>query len=229
MLRESSTILVLVVDREERILFTNFTLPRVCQIPFEEFLDRSVQEFIQFHLPGGVGRGSVAEVEEASEFRVKVATPSFPVFFRCRLFKSPVVSIICGEPEGDLNDRLVEAFADAVATIGHQLDYNHIERPLGAELDRLKKLLDVEGVLERMRELSMREREVFDLLARGLSSKSIAKELSISHRTVGNHRACILSKIKANGAADLTRMAVLGTIFCELEDGENIGSPEKDE
>lgn len=58
-------------------------------------------------------------------------------------------------------------------------------------------------VLER---LSPRETEVARRLARGLSNKEIARELSISDNTVHVHRQHIMDKTGAGSAAELARL-----------------------
>ena len=46
-------------------------------------------------------------------------------------------------------------------------------------------------------------------MAQGLSSKQIATELRISPRTVDNHRASIMDKMKAANLSVLIRMTML--------------------
>lgn len=58
--------------------------------------------------------------------------------------------------------------------------------------------------------LTVREREVLDLLVAGLSSKEIAGRLGISPRTVDVHRAHIMDKAKVHSIADLVRLACGG-------------------
>jgi DNA-binding NarL/FixJ family response regulator len=57
--------------------------------------------------------------------------------------------------------------------------------------------------------LSPREREVFMLQTRGLSSKEIARELFISDKTVQTHRARIFRKLRVHSAAELVRFAAV--------------------
>jgi DNA-binding NarL/FixJ family response regulator len=56
-------------------------------------------------------------------------------------------------------------------------------------------------------QLSLREREVFDLVVRGFSTKAVAQELCISAKTVETHRAHINEKLAAHCSADLVRYA----------------------
>jgi DNA-binding NarL/FixJ family response regulator len=56
--------------------------------------------------------------------------------------------------------------------------------------------------------LSMREQEILSLLARGLSSKHIARQLDISVRTVESHRQSIKRKLNIDGQAELIKFAV---------------------
>lgn len=63
--------------------------------------------------------------------------------------------------------------------------------------------------------LSTREREVFDLLVRGLTNEEVGQQLGISRRTVETHRSRILKKLNVHSAVELIRLAarhgLLGT------------------
>ena len=56
--------------------------------------------------------------------------------------------------------------------------------------------------------LTTREREVLKMVSEGKSNNEIAALLSISVRTVENHRANIMKKLKMKKTADLVRYAV---------------------
>lgn len=56
--------------------------------------------------------------------------------------------------------------------------------------------------------LTAREREVLDLLARGLSNKQIAGQLVLSHFTVNTHVQSIYDKLGVNSRSEATRFAV---------------------
>ena len=63
-------------------------------------------------------------------------------------------------------------------------------------------------VLSRLETLTPREREVFDLLVTGISSKLIARELGGSFRTIEIHRAQVMRKMSARHLTDLVRMSI---------------------
>lgn len=56
--------------------------------------------------------------------------------------------------------------------------------------------------------LTAREQEIFRLLAQGSTVAHISERLCISSKTVTNHRANILSKLRLHSTADLVRYAV---------------------
>jgi DNA-binding NarL/FixJ family response regulator len=67
--------------------------------------------------------------------------------------------------------------------------------------------------LRSFRQFTVREMEVLDLLARGLSNHAIAGRLYLSGKTVRNHVSNVLAKVGASGrhsAAGMARQAGLG-------------------
>lgn len=72
--------------------------------------------------------------------------------------------------------------------------------------DLLRRRQERDGATREL--LTHREREILKLLADGKSSKEIGDLLFISLRTVQNHRANIMRKLKAKRTADLIKYAV---------------------
>jgi DNA-binding NarL/FixJ family response regulator len=69
---------------------------------------------------------------------------------------------------------------------------------------------DVDGAADV---LSDREREVLELVAAGHTSKGIARQLQLSPRTVGNHRARIMAKLRVENCVQAAAQALqLGLI-----------------
>lgn len=75
--------------------------------------------------------------------------------------------------------------------------------------DQYNKEKDDDALLEKLRDkLSKRELDIIRLIDQGLTSFEIADKLSISKRTVDNHRANILSKLGGKGTSDLIRILI---------------------
>jgi FixJ family two-component response regulator len=73
-------------------------------------------------------------------------------------------------------------------------------------------------VLERVRQLTPRETEVFALVVTGMLNKQIAGELGIAEKTVKVHRARVMEKMRAGSLAELVRLADrAGVIVPKLE------------
>ncbi len=56
--------------------------------------------------------------------------------------------------------------------------------------------------------LTVREREIIDLIAQGLTSKEIAEKLFLSKRTVDSHRARIMAKLDIHSLPEFIKLAV---------------------
>jgi DNA-binding NarL/FixJ family response regulator len=61
--------------------------------------------------------------------------------------------------------------------------------------------------------LSVREREIFDLVVAGHSNQDMARELCISIKTVDTHRARINRKLGLHSTADVIRFAALNGLI----------------
>jgi len=67
-------------------------------------------------------------------------------------------------------------------------------------------------VHERIAQLTAREREVFEHLVEGRSTKQIAAVFTLSPRTVDIHRARVLEKMGVRSVAELVKLALAGDI-----------------
>jgi len=65
-----------------------------------------------------------------------------------------------------------------------------------------------EGAPSALHSLTAREREVFQLLATGMSNKDVARELGISLGTAKKHRENLQRKLDCHSAAELARLAI---------------------
>jgi FixJ family two-component response regulator len=75
-----------------------------------------------------------------------------------------------------------------------------------AELEANQQALEERAeAVALVRNLSTREQQVLEMIAKGLTTKQIADALTLSPRTVESHRAAIAAKAGTSSAAELTR------------------------
>ena len=99
--------------------------------------------------------------------------------------------------------------------------FDFLEKPFNdqALLDKVQKALQLgvrryessiahQSSRNLLKQLSTREREVFDKLVQGKASKVLAAELNISYKTVEVHRAHIREKLGLASLADLVRLSI---------------------
>lgn len=81
-----------------------------------------------------------------------------------------------------------------------------IQKALAEDARRREEFRTQQVVLDRYDRLTDREREVFEEVIEGLSSKEIGQRLSVSFKTVEAHRAKIMKKMEADSIPQLLRM-----------------------
>lgn len=101
--------------------------------------------------------------------------------------------------------------------------FERIEEALAADAVQRSEQAYRDAIRERFAALTEREREVMCLMIAGAataSSKEIAAELGISHRTVHHHRTRIMEKTRARSVTELARLASwAGIVEPDLEAG----------
>jgi two-component system, chemotaxis family, CheB/CheR fusion protein len=96
-----------------------------------------------------------------------------------------------------------------------------IKRALDQSADK-NKLADWRKLATRhIAGLTTRQRQIMGMVLDGHPSKNIAADLSISQRTVENHRATIMKKTGAKSLPALARLALAATPHTEIAGIEN--------
>ena len=119
------------------------------------------------------------------------------------LFKAGISSyVLKKDPMSDLVSAIkaVERGGTYFTTISSEILLNYVK-----ELDNSNKNINNTNGFES---LSLREREVFQLLSEGKSIKEIAETLGISRKTVETHKYNIMEKLHAKNITELTKLAI---------------------
>jgi FixJ family two-component response regulator len=90
------------------------------------------------------------------------------------------------------------------------VDEDSLLQALGAALNRdsrrRRQAAEAGGFAERLRGLTLRERQVMELVAEGRANREIAESLGISLRTVEVHRARMIDKLGVRSVPELVRL-----------------------
>jgi Response regulator len=161
----------------------------------EQFLDQQRDDsrlgclLIDVRIPGLGGRGLQAHLHEAGS--------TLPVVF------------ISGDNDVETVVQTIKAGAEdfLIKPVTSDVLLAAIERAI-ARHDVSKKLLSELNLLRaRVARLTPRERQVFDLLARGKINKQIAFQLGSTERTIKMHRHRVMEKMDVHSLAELILMA----------------------
>jgi len=116
------------------------------------------------------------------------------------LFKAGISSyVLKKDPMSDLVSAIkaVERGGTYFTTISSEILLNYV-----------KELDEGNNKINGFESLSLREREVFQLLSEGKPIKGIAETLGISRKTVETHKYNIMEKLHAKNITDLTKLAI---------------------
>jgi FixJ family two-component response regulator len=112
---------------------------------------------------------------------------------------------------GDISMSVKAMKAGAVDFLTKPFDVDNllgaIERAVTKDADALSEEGRTTEVVERVKQLTARETEVFALVVTGMLNKQIAGELGIAEKTVKVHRARVMEKMRAGSVAELVRLA----------------------
>ncbi len=157
-------------------------------------------------MPGMNGVEAAYRIREISpETRLVVFSMHAEPEFVLSLFRAGIAGYV-------LKDESVTALVNALEIVrnggtSYSSTVNRLlhEHMLELELGDGKAAREMQDGIAR---LSVREKEIFPLLADGMSVKEIADRLCISPKTVESHKYNIFDKLKARSIADLTKLGI---------------------
>jgi len=123
----------------------------------------------------------------------------------------PYMPIIFITGYGDIPMTVQAMKAGAVEFLTKPFSNESLLRAIRSAIERSRLRLEGEAQIQALRArysgLTMRERQVMNLVVTGLLNKEVGDELEISEITVKFHRGNLMRKMKADSFADLVNMA----------------------
>ncbi|MEX2392842.1 MAG: response regulator transcription factor [Actinomycetota bacterium] len=154
---------------------------------------------LDVHMPGGGGK---AVIEAVSETHPDVKFLALSVSDAAE----DVISLIRAGARGYVTKTIdPDELVDAIKRI-NEGDAVFSPRLAGFVLDAFAGEIDIPEDPE-IDQLTVREKEVLRLIARGYTYKEVAKRLNISVKTVETHVSAVLRKLQLSNRHELTRWA----------------------
>ena len=154
---------------------------------------------VDVHMPGGGGRAVIEGVHESlPEMKFLALSASDAA--------QDVVATVRAGARGYVTKTISPAeLADAIARVAEG-DAVFSPKLAGFVLDAFAAI-DVADIDPELDQLTKREREVLQHIARGYTYKEIGEQLFISAKTVENHVSNVLRKLQLSNRHQLTRWA----------------------
>jgi len=120
----------------------------------------------------------------------------------------PPIVIITGHGDVPMAVRAVKAGAvDFIEKPFHdQTLLDSVHRAIEQDANRRGEAMRLADIQSRLERLTPREKEVLNLVVKGMRNKVIAAELGVSMSTIEAHRAKVMEKMEADSLSDLMRM-----------------------
>jgi FixJ family two-component response regulator len=126
---------------------------------------------------------------------------------------SPILMMLTGE--GNASPGVQALISGPVQIIEKSIADLDLLSSIGSAVDKNADMAGGSSIrdtaLSRVASLTVRQRQIMDLVLAGQPSKNIAADLKISQRTVDNHRAAIMKKTGSKSLAALIRLAIAAT------------------
>jgi RNA polymerase sigma factor (sigma-70 family) len=126
--------------------------------------------------------------------------------------RAPRLGVIVITAHGDVSAARRAFLGDAIDFIEKPFEADQIIAAIERARTRLHDGEDSAMAMAAAREkLSERERQVMELMIKGLHNRHIAKELGISPRTVEVHKARVMEKLQVKNLVDFVRLVDRGS------------------
>lgn len=157
---------------------------------------------LDLEMPGGTGTKLIEKLaNEFPDARVLVLTMHHdPTYFRLAMAAGAAGFVMKKSADSEL--------LTAIRTVAHGKSYAQVELTGGSLPDQPMRSPKHSAAATALESLSEREREVFELVARGHTNQAIADRLFLSVKTVESYRSRLMAKLGLQNRAELTQFAM---------------------
>ena len=154
-------------------------------------------------LPGVSGIEAIRRiVKDNNDIKILVFTMHEEVIFVERAFQAGAIGYMTKSTDPEM-------LSEAISQVAQGKKYldDELKQKMTYEYEKSR---DSDALLS---DLSAREFQIFCLLAEGLNTNEISKQLNISYKTAANYSTQIKSKLNASTVADIARIAIRTNII----------------
>ena len=154
-------------------------------------------------LPGMSGIEAIRRiVKDNNDIKILVFTMHEEVIFVERALQAGAIGYMTKSTDPEMLSKAISQVAQGKKYLDDEL-----KQKMTYEYEKSR---DSDALLS---DLSAREFQIFCLLAEGLNTNEISKQLNISYKTAANYSTQIKSKLNASTVADIARIAIRTNII----------------
>ena len=154
-------------------------------------------------LPGMSGINAIRSiVKKNNNIKILVFSMHEEVVFVERAFQAGAIGYMTKSTDPEMLSKAISQVAQGKKYLDDEL-----KQKMTYEYEKLR---DSDALLS---DLSAREFQIFCLLAEGLNTNEISKQLNISYKTAANYSTQIKNKLNATTVADIARIAIRSNII----------------
>ncbi len=159
---------------------------------------------VDISLPDGNGLDLTKKLKkELSNVNILVVSMYSKIEYITEAFDSGALGYVLKESASDKLLHGLHKIAKGEKFVDESLSQKLLEKLTNTE----EKQKETNEQYKNYNKLTSREQEIMRMLAEGIHVLDIAKNLSISRKTVENHRANLMNKLDLNNAIDLVKYA----------------------
>lgn len=217
----SNPLLGVFIYTENKFLFVNDKVSHITGYKLSEINNLNFKNYIIGDLNDAIKTTNLLKAGVKKEHKAEIglikkdkSVVELYLFVKSIIYegKNSFIGCIIEKSENESNNSLspsVEKFIDFLSSTNN--------KEISSEINSLYQQMKIKDDLDKNAKkqkikISKREKEILELVCKGLTNKEIAESLFLSPRTIDNHRANLLDKTKTKNVAELVAFSIKNRI-----------------